>query len=466
MASAAQARSFDGRGRSFTEHEIAKLLEAHRDQESGRLRFHEADFEGATFLGPISFANAAFGTARFVGATFEGPADFEGARFLGDARFDSTTFEGTVSFRYARFDAAVKFELLADEPGTSARREEVVFRRWADFRDSRFAGDAGFGGAQFEGRARFQGALFESDVSFEGATFSRARTIGPVEVEGTLNLDRATFEAPVGIAVTARFLSCAGAVFRGRTTIEVSGEALTLEDAEFVEPSMVAGQSRELVRLESLRRANVANVTLANFNLSGCSLLGTHNLDRLRIEASDFLLSAGWWSTRRQVVFDELQFREYGRGPAISADRVADVYRSLRKGREDNKDEPGSADFYFGEMEMRRRGSAGFERAILTLYWLVSGYGLRASRAVAALAITVALFAVGFSELSGFDPDQRFWKSLLFSAESTSSLFRAPGPPEGAELNDEGHVLQMGLRILGPLFIGLALLALRARVKR
>ena len=35
--------------------------------------------------------------------------------------------------------------------------------------------------------------------------------------------------------------------------------------------------------------------------------------------------------------------------------QIAGLYRELRKGREDAKDEPGAADFYYGEMEMRRR---------------------------------------------------------------------------------------------------------------
>ena len=34
--------------------------------------------------------------------------------------------------------------------------------------------------------------------------------------------------------------------------------------------------------------------------------------------------------------------------------QIAVVYRALRKGREDSRDEPGAADFYYGEMEMRR----------------------------------------------------------------------------------------------------------------
>ena len=39
---------------------------------------------------------------------------------------------------------------------------------------------------------------------------------------------------------------------------------------------------------------------------------------------------------------------------ALSPGAVAVLYRALRKSREDAKDEPGAADFYYGEMEMRR----------------------------------------------------------------------------------------------------------------
>jgi hypothetical protein len=36
-------------------------------------------------------------------------------------------------------------------------------------------------------------------------------------------------------------------------------------------------------------------------------------------------------------------------------EHVAPLYRALRKAQEDAKDEPGAADFYYGEMEMRRQ---------------------------------------------------------------------------------------------------------------
>ena len=471
MASPAPPRPVDGRGHEeLTPHDLDSLIRPNWDQDRGRYRFSEVNFEGVTFRGPISFVDMECGSARFAGATFDGPVSFEHAEFLQEARFDSATFEGTVSFSGARFHDAAIFEYIESESPPYVGREEVVFRGWADFRDATFAGPARFGGAQFERRARLSGASFKTDVSFVGATFSRARTIGPVTVDGELDLDRVVFEAPVRIRARAHRLSCAGTEFQGRTDITVAAREVTLEDAEFTQPSTVAGpsgdQTDQKVRLLSLSRANVANVTLANFDLVECSFLGTHNVDQLRLEESDFARADGRGTMSRQVVVDEIRFGNRARSRELTAGRVADTYRSLRKGREDNKDEPGAADFYYGEMEMRRRGSGGFERAILALYRLVSGYGLRASRALAALAVTVVLFAAGFSELSGFDPDQGFWKSLLFSAESTSSLFRVPAPPDGAVLNDEGHVFQMGLRLLGPLFIGLALLALRARVKR
>jgi hypothetical protein len=113
-------------------------------------------------------------------------------------------------------------------------------------------------------------------------------------------------------------------------------------------------------------------------------------------------------------------------------------------------------------MEMRRHSASPAERSILWLYWLVSGYGLRASRALCALAATIALGAV-FLHSFGFDRGKHPADgTLLFSLESTISLLRAPE----AELTPSGHVIQIALRLAGPLFFGLALLALRGRVKR
>jgi hypothetical protein len=147
----------------------------------------------------------------------------------------------------------------------------------------------------------------------------------------------------------------------------------------------------------------------------------------------------------------------------LEPEQIASLYRALRKGREDRKDEPGAADFYYGEMDMRRKAksTSNPERIILSLYWLLSGYGLRASRALTALLATVVLFAA-LLYLVGLEPEHRaISTALLQSAEGAT--FRS-GDRE--VLTEPGKALQLALRLLGPLFFGLALLSLRGRVKR
>ncbi|MFC9636628.1 hypothetical protein ACFTY8_47535 [Streptomyces mirabilis] len=98
-----------------------------------------------------------------------------------------------------------------------------------------------------------------------------------------------------------------------------------------------------------------------------------------------------------------------GVGPVGPA-QLAPVYRALRKAFEDSKNEPGATDFYYGEMEMRRHdrtGTTPAEGGLLHGYWMLSGYGLRASRALGWLAatmlVTLALLGGG---LPDDDPKQ------------------------------------------------------------
>lgn len=163
----------------------------------------------------------------------------------------------------------------------------------------------------------------------------------------------------------------------------------------------------------------------------------------------------------------------------LNARQIAGLYRALRKSREDTKDEPGAADFYYGEMEMRRRARASrdgnpgsafrspsrgrAERGILTAYWLVSGYGLRAWRAIAWLAALTALLAFAFHTIGYTQPPRpaSYWTSLLYAFRATLSL-----TDSNVQLTAWGQLLQSLLRLTGPVLLGLALLALRGRVKR
>jgi hypothetical protein len=88
---------------------------------------------------------------------------------------------------------------------------------------------------------------------------------------------------------------------------------------------------------------------------------------------------------------------------------------------------------------------------------------LRANRAVAWLAAVTAILAFAFYRW-GFTipphPDT-YWTSLLYSFRATLSL-----TDSDVKLTALGQLLQAVLRLTGPVLLGLALLALRGRVRR
>jgi hypothetical protein len=74
-----------------------------------------------------------------------------------------------------------------------------------------------------------------------------------------------------------------------------------------------------------------------------------------------------------------------------AAARPAGAVGSASAQYEDSGNEPGAADFCYGGMEMRRADSRTprAERGLPTAYWALSGYGLRAIRALGRLLLAV-----------------------------------------------------------------------------
>jgi hypothetical protein len=157
-------------------------------------------------------------------------------------------------------------------------------------------------------------------------------------------------------------------------------------------------------------------------------------------------------------------------GNALNPEQLAGLYRALRKAREDNNDQAGAGDFYYGEMAMRLRASvpAGpgslsvwVERLVIGGYWLIAGYGMKASRSLLVLVVTIALAAELLTRY-GFQSTATFGCSLLFATQSSLEPIH---PPE-ASLSAFGEVVQLALRLTGPILVGLTILALRSRIKR
>jgi uncharacterized protein YjbI with pentapeptide repeats len=528
----------------------------------------DAWFTGAAFHGDAWFHKAIFhGDAVFSGATFRDDAGFIGATFHDDAVFSGATFRDDAWFIGAVFRGGAGF--IGTTFRGDARFAGATFHGGARFRGATFHGDAGFIGATFQGYAGLAGATFRRIADFGDARFEQARQLGPLLVYGLLRLDATHFAQLIQIEASARGLSCQRTRFPAGVQFQLRGAQIVMDDADLPSPSLLVGITalsdprlarheqrlaqavRRLAppaavelwarpRLLSVQGANVAGLGLANVDLAQCRFAGAHNLDRLRLETEVSFSAAPVrlpWD-RRQVIAEERTWRAahskrwatpqcwpaWLHRPfnkewpgALPTGQIAGVYRALRKGREDAKDEPGAADFYYGEMEMRRHadhphdsgtdhptGEASrgqIEHSVLTVYWLISGYGLRAWRALVALTVVLIAFAGLQVWVGGYQPASsspvtrpastatgvattqtvpvttvptstagsttapvanRLTGALLYGARTIVGLNPIPLP----QLNRVGEVLLIGVRILGPLLLGLALLAVRGRVKR
>ena len=449
--------------------------------------FHLASFQDDAWFDKASFEDE----AMFGQATFQGKAGFEEASFQGDAWFVRAGFQGEAKFRQASFQGEAKFD-------------------WAGFQDA-----AVFAGTSFE-RATQLGPLLARRLVLDGAVFS-AR----VQLDATaaaVSARRTQF--PGGVYLRLRYATvdlddadlAAPTILAGVPSPYPELEEQMQPDARawaLLPPGPPTQRWRP--RLLSVERADVAGLRLADVDLRACRFVGAHNLDKLRIEATPQLAlpPPGWhfrrvggeglpiwrWASRMTLA-EEQHWRanrplrrtpagqphpqlrgwyppacraesELGELPRRSPVQLAALYRELRKGLEDAKNEPGAADFYYGEMEMRRHNTDTplGERFVLWLYWLTSGYSLRGLRALICLAVVVLtlaglLHAVGFRPLHPVTP-RSFWSSVLYAAESTLSLGGAD-----VSLTGWGRALRIVLRLTGPVLLGLALLSVRNRVKR
>lgn len=504
LGSLSPGSNLDHRGTTLTPALLQRVLAALRDPSSERPRLGKAEFVEATFAVTADFRGVDFtDEAWFTHAKFTGTSEFTESVFTGDAWFGSATFTGTSWFTNARFNRIARF-----------------------------------GGATFSSVV-FGGMTFCSDARFIGTTFEVASRIGPLVCRGNLNLTGAVFGAPVTIEAAAANLTCQRARWASTGSMHVRYAAVDFSDAVVEYPlrvtsrqspftifnSYAAVDESELegrdtgVQITSLRGMDTAHLTLSNVDLSKCQLTGTIHLDQLRLEGrcgfADTprgLHRQAWrlvrWTPRRSIA-EEQHWRHFhgaaggwapirGLGEPIGPESLAPTYRQLRKSLEDSKNEPDAADFYYGEMEMRRHDHERprAERVLLALYWALSGYGLRASRAIAWLLVSMTVTVLALmlwglptalpepkstGELTGqhialithtpepVNPDgpvpkrlttDRFERALRVGINSV--VFRT----SGQQLTTVSSYTEMCSRLAEPVLLGLAALAIRGRVKR
>jgi uncharacterized protein YjbI with pentapeptide repeats len=527
-----EGSAIDLRGVQINSDLLRQIL-TFRDEEDRPLL--KADFSRATFTEGTNFVWAAFTKwTNFIWVRFSGAVDFSRANFVEGANFGEATFATSPNFSGATFGGAVDFSGANFVEG--ANFGEATFAKSASFTGAKFGQAVDFSKATFSEEANFGGVAFAGGVNFSQGRFKSEALFEEVDISGSeLNLSRASFAQRLTMVIKTKHLSCVGAQFSRGANLRARSICIQLDDTEFGAPSiigMVVDKRRDeekdkQPRVLSLRHANVANLVFADVDLRACRFIGAHNLDQVRLEGGDvsfalppphlqvgWAIPPVWWWTRRRTVAEEHIWRQQQRKrngwypqeckpsasdpldmyptDTIQPSDVAPIYRNLRKSYEDRKYEPGAADFYYGEMEMRRHTASRWsvERMLLTLYWLISGYALRAWRAFAALLTIIVIAAVLFA-IVGFKPPaktsfvpvdvtstgalvykklstspssrwQQLPTALGYSAEIATSLLRGPERP----VTSVGEWTRAVLRWLGPLLFGLALFSLRGRVKR
>ncbi|TWP52183.1 pentapeptide repeat-containing protein [Lentzea tibetensis] len=442
-----ESRSYlELRGTTISSDLLNRMLEA-VSRSAGQWNFDECTFPEPVELNDVTFTEL----------------DLTNAVFHADVRFSRSTFHGDLS-------------ILATELHGHVRADEATFTVGCTL-------DFHLPGSMME--LSYSNFSASSHITVKGARFAN--------LESTVFQQRAQIRAEVGA------LALDGARFEDGATIVNRGNTRTsLHKVHFASPSTLSGG-----RVSTLAETDVSNLTLAEVDLGNCLFAAAHHLDELRLEGhnpfsrppsgvhSGWAWPPVWWWTSRRVVAEERIWRrkqrksagwEDHRADAVTPERVSALYRSLRKAFEDNKNEPGAGDFYYGEMEMRRHApsTSRAEKVILGLYWAISGYGQRASRALAAVTLLVAVLttsligwgvpenaptpAPGTVQVVQLPKDRwtgdRLNKSLRLALGSV--VFR----DADQKLTDAGAWTVMAGRAIGPVLLALAALAIRARVKR
>jgi hypothetical protein len=516
-----------------------QLLAAAPKDSDGHPQFPFINFQAASFEVVAQFSRCTFTTnVHFGQVDFVGNAEFGATRFIGQCSFSSAEFFGRLFMKQSRMEAGGIFD-------------HCRFNGLAGLNIAESKGTANFDGANFKSYALFTGTwldltldqctlaeakfgLTARRVSLGDAQFEAGRDLGWITSSGALLLKNTSFRQAFRIQLI-------GQAIRGDLRTESSAHIdflgdLDLQEADLGGPTLITRVSPEALaatntpseqaslpcRILGLSLTDLKDVTLGAVDISACLFTGAHHIEALRIEpaASWTAAPVNRWSTRRRVVADEVQWRSryedsdawkradaslqavYQSAFAVTgsdgvrpmpaaptADHVASVYRSLRKGREDQNDSPGAADFYYGEMEMRRKaaGLRSPEGWLLNLYWVTSGYALRAWRAFLSLILLIIVCGVLFTAW-GFDrtpvtqqnpsridfrsgtfeyerrsPELGVWDGIGYACQASTSLLRTP---ERQPLTAKGQVAEIFLRLAGPALLALGLLSLRGRVKR
>jgi len=347
-----------------------------------------------------------------------------------------------------------------------------------NLRDAVFKGNVTFANSYFNptSEASFEGTTFERDVTFSNFQFQC-----PTDFRGTTFKRHARFD-------NADFRNAyfVYAIFDGDATFDdARSRELQFFDVKFNE---AVGFRR--FSAETLRFTNTAFGQWASFEetdmtralFSHCDVRGLQLSRAVNLAHGEFF-DCQW---PRGGVFEERRARDTQEVPRYR--EAARVYRELRRGSETRRQYDDADTFDWREMEMRRlavgRGAPRLGELRRTIFsvealyrWLGSyGHSLRLPVLWLVVLVVVVypyLFAFAGIELAGQTysvrpPTDRSsvgdgYLDLVAFSTRTAALI---SEPVGAALSPAAQLVEVSLRILGPLFALLFSLAVRRRLRR
>ena len=392
------------------------------------------------------------GTADFEGREFDATTEFSGATFLGEAYFPVAKFSGcSTSFSRTQFSGR-----------TSLRGAQ--FSGWTYFSGARFSGEwTDFSGAKFSGeRTDFSEAEFASsgETRFQGST----------TFEKMVLFNNAAFKEKV--------------VFEGITEGSVFGPQAQaqFDELEIEKPALLKFNTVVLRPGWFINAPNVRNVDFTDVEWAGISdkpadFNFKHSIQNLkgRVRAATEALKQrelrqAWHKLTVNALDNEIETlkeREAvgSKYPVLLYTEphtiLAQACRRLSAKAEEDREYPRANEFHYWSMDaLRKKGgrSLGF---IGFFYWALSGYGVRAARALSVLVAMCAAFALLYMVL-GPPKLQDLGQAVVYSLGAVARLNPEPRPTEPGLF----QLLVTAEGILGPLQIALLALAVRRQVLR
>jgi len=441
----------------YGEHEGKHYCVLHYPGEEKKDGFRKVLEESKRAQKDYDFRGAIFpeGTSNFDEREFDADANFSGATFI-EANFRGAKFSKGANFREAHFSGEKTDFTEAHFSGErTAFTEAQLCGKRTLFTRAQFGGEerTSFRGAHFSGEwTDFTGARFSRGwTAFMGAQFSSERTdFAEAHFSGGVGFERAQF--------SGKETSFTAAQFGGKQTLftsaQFSSAYTSFESATF---------AAKTVRFSMATFRAKAEFWGIGKNLVFCPQawvwFDSHIENPELLTFNNVRLRPGWFINAddvRQVNFTNVKWCGMPDGiPEGTLDEeiqalkerhvesphylLAQACRRLSANAEDNREYPLANEFHYWAMDaVRKEGWSHFKGVTLeslakketwrnirkhlglvtTLYWALSGYGVRASRALGVLVAVWAVFAIlymllGPTELRVFSPEVWWLPSIL-----------------------------------------------------